>query len=58
MSALLSPAGIIITVIIGIALVVANLADVLNPDKPERTLYALIRDARKKGGGSDSGKIL
>ena len=48
MSALLSPAGIIITVIIGIALVVANLADVLNPDKPEPHLYTRIKAAKEK----------
>lgn len=45
---LLSPAGITVTAIIGTALVVANLVDALKPDKLPKTLYALIRDARKK----------
>lgn len=45
---LLSPVGIAVTAIVGLALVAANLIDLFTPDKPERTLYALIRDARKK----------
>lgn len=36
MSILLSPAGIAVTAIIGVVIVIANLIDVLTPDKEEK----------------------
>lgn len=45
---LLSPVGIAVTAIVGLALVVANLVDALKPDKPRRTLYQQIKTARQK----------
>lgn len=41
MSVLLSPAGIAVTAIIGVVIVIANLIDVLTPDKEEKgAIYA------------------
>lgn len=49
MSVLLSPAAIAITAVIGVALAIANVIDVLKPDKPKPHLYKRIKDAKEKG---------
>jgi hypothetical protein len=49
LSALLAPAAIAITAIIGVVLAIANVIDVLKPDKPKPHLYKRIKDAKEKG---------
>jgi|LSQX01.3.fsa_nt_gb hypothetical protein len=46
---LLSPVGIAVTAIVGLALVAANLIDLFTPDKPELHLYERIKRAKRKG---------
>lgn len=46
---LLSPVGIAVTAIVGLALVVANIVDLFTTDKPEPHLYKRIQDAKRRG---------